>query len=291
MQAISDSIAKFDSCFSTDEACYSFLYKIKWPAGFRCPRCNHHSAYRIASRCSILYQCYSCRHQTTLTAGTLMDKSRTPIRKWLLVMFLISLHEIQINAAQVALALQITYKTAWSILYKIRQLISHADENEKLSGVIKAAVELYAKKQHSPNYDSSKESSIVIACSSSFCSASHFKFKVIPSAHLSERRLLRSGIMNFTRNYVTHSCTNDIIIHPLYCMADTRFLRKQYKHSIIKLKACFKGVSILHLQSYLDYICFFLNNAILGQHSLLLKLTSLCFNGPILKSTLLPLAI
>ncbi|SFE51328.1 Transposase zinc-ribbon domain-containing protein [Paenibacillus algorifonticola] len=288
MTTISESIAKFDICFSTDEACYSFFYNIKWPEGFRCPRCNHHSAYRIASRLSDLYQCYSCRHQTTLTAGTLMDKSRTPLRKWLLVLFLISLHQIQISAVQVALALHITYKTAWSMLHKIRQFISRADEHEKLSGVIKAAVELYAKKQYSPNHDSPKECSIVIACSSSFCSASHFKFKVISSANLNERRLLRSGVEDFARNYVTGTYMNDIIIHPLYRMADSRFLRRQYKRSIIKLNACFKGIGAIHLQSYLDYICFFLNHPNLDHYSLLQKLTSSCLGRPLSKNDLLP---
>lgn len=289
MPAISESIAKFDSCFSNSEACYSFLYSIKWPEGFRCPRCNHDAAYRITSRFSDLYQCYSCRHQTTLTAGTLMNKSRTPLRKWLLVLFLISQHQIQINAVQVAIALHVTYKTAWGMLHKIRQFISQADEHEKLSGVIKAAVELYARKQHSSNHDSPKECSIVIACSASFCSTSHFKFKVIPSAHLNERCLLRSGVAAFARNYVSKSYINEIIIQPLYRMADSRFLRQQYKRSIIKLNACFKGIGAIHLQSYLNYLCFFLNHPNLDPHSLLQELTSLCLGRPFSKKNLLAL--
>ncbi|MGG4141647.1 hypothetical protein ABEW34_00825 [Paenibacillus algorifonticola] len=218
-----------------------------------------------------------------------MNKSRTPLRKWLLVLFLISQHQIQINAVQVAIALHVTYKTAWGMLHKIRQFISQADEHEKLSGVIKAAVELYARKQHSSNHDSPKECSIVIACSASFCSTSHFKFKVIPSAHLNERCLLRSGVAAFARNYVSKSYINEIIIQPLYRMADSRFLRQQYKRSIIKLNACFKGIGAIHLQSYLNYLCFFLNHPNLDPHSLLQELTSLCLGRPFSKKNLLAL--
>src|SRR5690554_457477 len=78
----------FQQQFDSEESAVSFLFCAKWPNGFRCPRCNHQEAYVITTRKQPLYECHSCRHQTSLTAGTVMENSRTSMFKWLAAFFL-----------------------------------------------------------------------------------------------------------------------------------------------------------------------------------------------------------
>jgi transposase-like protein len=65
--------------FSTEEACINYLFQVKWPHDFLCPRCETRQAYTIYTRRLPLYECTSCRHQTSLTVGTVMEGSKTEL--------------------------------------------------------------------------------------------------------------------------------------------------------------------------------------------------------------------
>ena len=66
--------------FPTEELCLRYLEKLRWPQGFVCPRCGETvQAYR-ASRTRLM--CRACRYQSTVTAGTVFEKTRTPLRIW-----------------------------------------------------------------------------------------------------------------------------------------------------------------------------------------------------------------
>ncbi|MBS4023646.1 MAG: transposase, partial [Dethiobacter sp.] len=68
---------EFQQRFSSEEDCRNHLYKIRWPDGFRCPMCNHKRAYKITKR--NLFECAECGYQVSVTAGTVMHKTRTPL--------------------------------------------------------------------------------------------------------------------------------------------------------------------------------------------------------------------
>jgi len=119
-------------CLFMDEL-IRFFYRMKWPDGFRCPRCLHPRAYTIRGRSLPLYQCMQCRHQTSLKAGTVLEKSRTPLEKWAEAIRAMSrLHSI--NAVQLMTKIRVTYKTAWSMLRKLRQSLHAMDSGQPLTG-------------------------------------------------------------------------------------------------------------------------------------------------------------
>jgi transposase len=66
--------------FGTEKACQKHLFRLRWPEGFRCPRCQHDQAYFQRTR--NLYHCRACGYQASLTAGTVFHKTRTPLHKW-----------------------------------------------------------------------------------------------------------------------------------------------------------------------------------------------------------------
>src|SRR4051812_36640807 len=72
------SLAEFQDRFATEEDCRRYLVACRWPDGFRCPRCGEPDAYELAGR--ELLQCRSCRHQTSVTAGTVPHRTHAPPR-------------------------------------------------------------------------------------------------------------------------------------------------------------------------------------------------------------------
>lgn len=71
-------LAQFRAWFATDDACLDFLDWIRWPAGFHCPYCQSRSAGGAVGR----YRCKGCDRRISVTAGTVFDKTRTPLTVW-----------------------------------------------------------------------------------------------------------------------------------------------------------------------------------------------------------------
>lgn len=116
------TLIEFMEQFPDEEACRSYLDAVRWPGGFECPRCGEREASRIRSRG--LYQCSACRHQVSLTAGTVFHGTRTPLRKWFLAIFFLARHKQGISALQLQRDLGVgSYQTAWHMLHKLRSAL------------------------------------------------------------------------------------------------------------------------------------------------------------------------
>ncbi|MFC5700047.1 transposase [Cohnella faecalis] len=63
--------------YSSEQACAEALFHARWPDGFRCPTCRHPHYYLTRTRRLPLYECRSCRVQTSVIAGTIMEGSST----------------------------------------------------------------------------------------------------------------------------------------------------------------------------------------------------------------------
>ena len=68
------SLPEFLKNYASEDACWEALFKLRWPEGFRCPECEHHSHCRLKSR--KLIQCHRCHHQTSLTANTVFSHTK-----------------------------------------------------------------------------------------------------------------------------------------------------------------------------------------------------------------------
>ncbi len=118
------TLLQFQRKFASEEACFEHLYKLRWPEGFRCPRCNHDKAYFIKKR--KLYQCANpeCNYQASVTAGTIMHKTRVPLVTWFWAIYLVAHDKRGVSAKMLARELEISYPTAWLMLQKIRKAMS-----------------------------------------------------------------------------------------------------------------------------------------------------------------------
>ena len=128
------SIIEFQRRFRTEVACRKHLFKLKWPDGFRCPICGHHEYFNLPKR--QLFQCKSCGHQTSVTADTIMHRTRTPLRKWFWAIYLVANDKRGLSALQLSKKLKVSYFVAWSMLQRIRRAMKERDSSYELKGVI-----------------------------------------------------------------------------------------------------------------------------------------------------------
>jgi transposase-like protein len=125
------TVQEFESRFSTEEGCRAYLVSLRWPEGFQCPRCKATNAVVVRKT---LFQCSSCRRQSSATAGTIFQDTRKPLVMWFRAMWYVT---SQKNGAS-ALGLQrvlglASYETAWTWLHKLRRAIVRP-ERDRLSG-------------------------------------------------------------------------------------------------------------------------------------------------------------
>lgn len=128
-------LMKFQERFGTEEDCEKHLFHMRWPDGYKCPRCEHQEAYYHKNR--RLYQCKKCGYQVSLTAGTVFHKTRTPLRKWFWMIFLMSRQKSGISMLCMQRMLDIkSYKTVWSMGHKIRKAMADRDSMYQLGGLV-----------------------------------------------------------------------------------------------------------------------------------------------------------
>ena len=130
------SIAQFIQQYGTEARCYRALYKARWPKGFRCPKCDSRprSKFRRAGRA--YYQCRTCRHQTTLTSGTVFEGSKLPLTTWFLAMHLLTGSKTNMSALELKRHLGVCYDTAWKLKHKIMQTMTEREAPRQLTGFV-----------------------------------------------------------------------------------------------------------------------------------------------------------
>lgn len=104
------------------------LEALRWPDGPECPHCGLIKATAVSGGREGLYQCNNCREQFTVTVGTLFEKSKIPLNKWLLANHLLCASKKGISAAQIGRMLGVTYKTAWFMMHRIREAMKPTND-------------------------------------------------------------------------------------------------------------------------------------------------------------------
>lgn len=114
------TLIEFQNRFATDQACVEYLTQMRWPSGFVCPRCAMVAPARAGTRHRLI--CRHCLHQTSVTAGTIFDKTRTPLRVWFAgIWYLVNQkHGVSALGLQRVLGLG-SYETAWTMLHRLRR--------------------------------------------------------------------------------------------------------------------------------------------------------------------------
>lgn len=125
------TLLEFEDRFSSEEACLAYLYRVRWPDGFVCPRCGNRKAWRGGTK---LYQCAKCDYKASVTAGTIFQDTRKPLRLWFRAMWWVASQKNGASALGLQQALGLgSYETAWSWLHKLRRAMVRPGR-DRLSG-------------------------------------------------------------------------------------------------------------------------------------------------------------
>lgn len=109
--------------YGDDDKCREALEKIRWPDGVACPRCGDMSVSELKDYDR--WDCNGCRYQFTVTAGTIMHKTKIPLFKWFIAIYLMVESKRGISANQLKGTIGVSYKTAWHLCHRIREAMGN----------------------------------------------------------------------------------------------------------------------------------------------------------------------
>ena len=111
---------EMDEWFRSDAGCRDYIHRLRWPDGFACPHCRWTGEPWVTSRG--LLHCRGCQGQTSLTAGTVFEGTRKPLRMWFLAMWFVTSQKNGVSALGLQRVLGLgSYETAWTWLHKLRR--------------------------------------------------------------------------------------------------------------------------------------------------------------------------
>jgi transposase-like protein len=266
-------LTEFFENFSTEEACREYLYLKRWTDGFVCPKCGvKDEPFQITSRHK--YQCKHCNHQTSVTAGTVMDKSRTPLTKWFLAIYLMSADKRGCSALRLKKELKIAYDTAWTMSHKIRKAMKKRDEGYQLSGYVEMDEGFFGSPSEGEGKRGRGTDKAPVVIGLSLDEAGHPEFvkakvletvdgeSIVDFAHAAVeegssiasdglsiyRKLAEKGYIHLPENF-----------NPIETPEHLKWLHIVISNLKSFLNGTYHGVAKIHLQTFLDEFCYRFN--------------------------------
>jgi transposase-like protein len=133
MEEYPRNIMELEARFGTEAACREYLFRLRWPDGFRCPRCGSTKAWTLGS---VLLECGDCSCQTSVTAGTIFQGTRKPLTLWFRAMWWVTTQKNGASALGLQRVLGLgSYKTAWTWMHKLRRAMVRPGR-DRLSGTV-----------------------------------------------------------------------------------------------------------------------------------------------------------
>lgn len=174
------TLTEFETRFATEAACRAYLIDLRWPEGFRCPRC--HADRRWPSQRGLLI-CSACGYQVSVKAGTIFQGSRKPLRLWFRAIWWVTSQKIGASALGLQRALGLgSYQTAWAWLHKLRRAMVRPGR-DRLSGRVQVD-EAYvgSREEGLPGRSAGKKALIVVAAEEEGRKIGRIRMRRIPDA-------------------------------------------------------------------------------------------------------------
>jgi transposase-like protein len=119
--------------FPDNQSCLDYLAGLRWPDGFVCPKCGAREYWRTGAG---LWMCRACGRRTSVTAGTIFDRTRTPLSTWFAAIWFLTSQKNGMSALGLQRVLGFgSYETAWAWMHKLRRAMVRP-ERDKLSGIV-----------------------------------------------------------------------------------------------------------------------------------------------------------
>lgn len=263
------NLIEFQRKFNTEESCEKYLYEKRWPEGFICPKCGHGEYYYIATR--KLYECKECGHQTSVTAGTVMHRSKLDLTIWFWTIYLTANDKRGRSALSISQMLDLNYRTAWRLLHKIRHAMSERDADYKLAGFVEMDDAYFGAPQPNTDGRGTSKAKVAIALSTDEKgNPLYARMEVINAVSKKEiervaEECIQKGSVIATDGHSSYRDLKDNYTHQFqnyYQSDNAEFLK--WLHIIIgnaktSLMGTYHGLDKKFLQAYLDEFCYRFN--------------------------------
>lgn len=270
------SIIEFSEKYGTEEQCKEHLFNVRFGGGFVCPKCGHTHGIRIKSR--NLMQCSKCKYQLSAICGTIMDKSKTEIRKWYYAIYLMTVSKRGISAKELQRQISVTYKTAWYMHKRIREAMKNADEKYQLEGIVTVDEAYFSGKDDIDGKPKKRgrgtpKSKVIVAVSvndkgvpmyAKMQVVSDFKAKTIEKfANKSIKKGSKISTDGF-KAYQAQCVTKDYFhefekMDPCDSDSNLKWIHIVISNAKAFILGTFHGLAKFDLQSYLDEFCYRFN--------------------------------
>ncbi len=155
--------------FQNEDKAREHLEGIRWPNGPVCPHCGsqrHYALHGKAHRAGLL-KCADCKKQYSVTVGTVFERSKIPLTKWLMATYLLCSSKKGFSAHQLHRTLGVTYKTAWFMAHRIREAMRDTSSEQiggdGTSGIVEADETYFGRtKGHGKGAHLSKKQAVVL---------------------------------------------------------------------------------------------------------------------------------
>ena len=245
------TLADFEARFATEDACRAYLIQLRWPDGFRCPACGHGKSWPVRAT---LFQCASCGRQTSATAGTIFQDTRTSLRTWFRAMWWVTSQKTGASAMGLQRVLGLgSYETAWAWLHKLRRAMV-CPGRDRLSGTVEVdETYLGAREKGVRGRQTQKKALIAVAAEEVGAGIGRIRMRRIPDASADSLQAFVEGAV-----------TPGSVLHTDELLSYDRLEKHGYEHQIIFLKG--KKESPAELLPRVRRVVALLKRWLLGTH-------------------------
>ncbi len=271
------TIKEFRKLYPDNAACLDKLFRIRYGNLDSCPECGHDTDFRrITTR--QCYQCRFCYHQIYPCAGTIFEKSTTPLTYWFYAMWLIIVTRNGVSAKALERHLGVTYKTSWRMLHQIRKLMAGV-EIDKLRGFVEVDETYVSKYKDRPEVDRKGKRGRVSGDDTTVVGMVERRGKVIAkavkdakkatiypliNAHIDKTAIISTDEHRTYKNLGNEGYEHGIIRHDFKIYREGQVSTNTIEGYFSQLKRMIGGthtwVSEKWLQNYINEACFRYNN-------------------------------
>jgi transposase-like protein len=174
------TLAELEARFTSEQACRAYLFQLRWPDGFRCPRCGGAKSWPLGS---VWWRCANCRCEVSVTAGTIFQDTHTPLTLWFRAMWWVTAQKNGVSALGLQRVLGLgSYQTAWAWLHKLRRAMVRPGR-ERLPGTVEVDETLLGGLEEGVRgRETEKKALIVVAAQEEGRGVGRIRLRRIPDA-------------------------------------------------------------------------------------------------------------
>lgn len=269
-KAESMSLLQFQKAFGTEEDCAAYMMYKRWKDGFVCPKCTHGDYYFLQTR--HLFECRQCHHQTSLTAGTIMHKTKLPLTTWFWAIYLVAHDKRGRSALSLAQVLGLNYRSALRMLRKIRVAMKERDSLYWLSGVVEMDDAYFGAPRKGKDGRGTNKAKAVIALSKDEKNHPAFlRIQVIDHVSIEEIQRVAQACIKPGSTIVSDGHRSYKPLAEIGYQHESKPYYKEDKEDFLKMlhniignvkayiQGTYHGLGPDYLQSYFDEFCFRFN--------------------------------